>query len=372
MSEPEVKKEAPAPVAPAFGELFELSFAGLVNAPSAFFKLDQRPTAAPSASFFVAMSWGAIFFALNLVHVIIAKPGALAVYPAWQLGAVVACGFGAWIGVFFLGGSFLYGLGRTLGASGDFDRGLVAAALVLAAAPLQALCGWMPALWFLPTVLAAWIAACALTGLFKTEAWTARGLCALLAGGALGLQYAATLAVERYAGAALAAASAGPSPAELADIQKQLMQIQTIAEAPVTTGSTAAPGASSLDLLRGPGESAQARPPTEAEQRRLLADMTAQGDAMNKSVLAMLDSMAPMLNSPAITKNMSPQQKADFAELNKLISELKNGIATNATSTPEQRQKDMTRVQNLMMRMLSGVQMPPIPAAPAAPPEKKK
>lgn len=366
MSEAEANPASPPTVAPSFAELFELSAMALVNAPSVIFRLAQRPAPAPSSSFLLALAWGVVFFALNLIHVVVAKPAALNAYPAWQLGAVALSGFGVWIALYLLGASFLYGLGRSLGQGGDFDLALAAAALILAAGPVQALCGWMPALWFLPTVLAAWIAACALHGLFKAEVWSARGLCALLAGGALGLQYAATLAVERYAESALAAASAGPSATELADLQKQLSQIQTLADTPVATG---APASSSLDLLRGPVGQDTTPAPTDAERLRQLADMSAKGDAMNKSVVAMLDSIAPMLNNPALTKNMGPQQKADFAEMNKLMAEMKNGIASNSPQPPEQRQKDMLRFQNLMMRMLSAA---PAPEMPAARPVKKK
>jgi hypothetical protein len=371
MSENLAAKEPPAPVRPSLGELFEESLAALVNTPGVFLRLDQRPAPSPVASFALALAWGGVFFALNLVHVLIATPAVLAPYPAWQVAAVGLLGLGIWAAFFLLGGSFLYGLGRTLGPSGDFDRALVVAALALVAAPIQALCGWVPALWFLPTVLSAWIVACGLHGLFKADAWTARGLCALLAAGALGLQYAGSLAVERYAQAALRASQPGPPAAQFRDLQQQVQQIQALAVPPLAaTTAPSAPGASSLDLLRGPGGNEPARAPSNEERRQQLAQMSAQGDAMNKSVAAMLDSMLPMLNNPALTKNMSPQQKADFAELNKIIAEMKDGMTSNAALTPQESRQQMARIQNLMMRMLSAA--PAMPKPPAAPPEGKK
>ncbi|MDD5303426.1 MAG: Yip1 family protein [Elusimicrobia bacterium] len=363
MSDPEKDKE-PAPAAPKLGELFELAATALFNAPGVFARLEARPAPGPGAAFLMALAWGVLFIALNLMHATIANPAALRAYAPWQIGAVGFFGLGLWTALYLLGASLVYGLGRALGSAGDFDRALLVAAITLAAAPAQALCSWFPMAWAAPTVVAAWMLACGLSAMFKADPWAARGVCAALAAGVLGLQYGAGLVVEKYsAGAQLAAVAAqsAPSASQLAELQQQMQQIQTaVEEAPKANP----PGPSSLDLLRGPA--AEEAPPAGPTDMQQIAKINASGDAMNKSMVTMLDSMAPMLNNPLITKNMTLQQKSDYNELKTMLSDLKAGIASNTITSPQEQQAKMLKIQQLVMRMMSaGMTMPPPQAAPA-------
>lgn len=374
-NQPEKPKE-PLPVAPGVGELCELALTALVNAPGVFLRLSARPAPRPGSSFLLALACGASFFALNLIRVALSHPAELQAVAPWKIGAVFAAALGVWAALYLLVTSFVYGLGRALGAAGDFDRALLVAALVLATAPLQALCSWFPAAWVLPAVLAAWIMACGLSSQFTADAWAARGVCAVLAAGALALQYGAGLLVEKYAETARlasAAASAAPSADQLVDLQKQLQQVQALAvEAnpdPAQRGSAQGDSAklnrSSLDLLSGPADAPQGDSPRPLTERQQLAQMSASGDAMNASVIGMLDSIGPMLNNPAITQGMTPPQKADYAELQKMIAELKAGMAAKTITTPAQQQAQMMKIQGLVMRMMSaGITMPQVTPAP--------
>ena len=57
MSEPTTENaDAPVPVAPALGELFELSATALANAPGAFALLAARPAPGPGASLALALA----------------------------------------------------------------------------------------------------------------------------------------------------------------------------------------------------------------------------------------------------------------------------------------------------------------------------
>ncbi len=360
------------PQAPKLGELLELSLTALVGAPGVFRGLAERPAPGPGASTVAALAWGAVFFALNLVHLGLSQPALLKAYPEWMIGVVFLCGLGVWTTLFLLGSSLVYGLGRALGAGGDFDRALLVTAVALVAAPVQALCSFFPMAWTIPALLAAWILAAGLSSQFKTDPWAARGICAVLAVGVLGAQYGVGVLVERYAGPARLAASAvsgAPSPEQLEDLQKQVEQIQAAAlEAQASAQSTASgkPGRSGLDLLSGPGaEEKAASAPTQREQ---LASMSASGDALNKSIIAMLNSMEPMLNNPAFTQNMTLQQKSEFAEFKQHLAVMKEEMAAGKITSPQEQQAKMMRIQGLMMRMMSaGMTMPK-----AATPEAKK
>lgn len=372
MSEPSAeKKEIPAASAPSLGELFELSLTALVDAPGVFSRLSERPAPGPGAALLAALAWGGAFFALNLTRVALAHPAALQAYEPWKIAAVFAAALGVWAALYLLASSLVYGLGRSLGSAGDFDRALLVAAIALAASPAHALCAWIPPAMPVPTLVAAWIAACGLAALFKANAWAARGACAALAAGVLALQYGAGLLADKYAGPARLAASAAqsaPSPDQLVDLQRQMEQVQALAVEAQQNVSNAQSGQSSLDLLRGPA--AEDAPPAGPTERQQLAQMSASGDAMNKSVLGMLDSIAPMLDNPAITQNMSLQQKSDYAELKKLITGLKTGMSANTITSPQEQQAQMMRIQQLVMRVMSaGIPMPKANPPPGEPPK---
>jgi hypothetical protein len=360
------EKEAPALAAPSIAELFELGVLALVNAPGVFERLAARPSPKPGAPFLIALAWGAAFFGLNLVHVAISAPGRLSGYAPWQFAAVAAAGLGAWIALYLLGSAFVYGLGRALGSEGGFDRALLVAAVTLAAAPAQALMRWAPLAWFAPALVAGWIASCGLRSLFKADAWAARGMCAALTAGALALQYGAGVAMERYGAAAsfAAAAAQGGSPAQLADLQKQMQEGQAIVDA-VPPMELAKPGQSSLDLLRADGGGDAA--PTGPTQIQQLKEMSAKGDvvsaqsdALGNSVVNMLSTLEPMLNNPAITQNMSLQQKSDYKELKGLIAALKGDIASKKHVSAKDQQDQMLKIQRLLMGLMT-------PAAAAKP-----
>lgn len=370
MSEPEKKKpEAPPPPPPSAGLLLEQGLVGLIDAPGAMARLAARPAPAPASSLLAGAAWGLVFFGLNLAHAAASGAAArFAGFPAWQFAAVGAAAVGAWGALLLLGSAALYALGRALGGTaGDFDRALQLAALVAAAGVFQALGAFIPLLWFLPLAAAAWIASCGLISLFGAGAAASRAACALLAALGLGAQYAAGVALEGAAARvpveAAAAAAAAP---DLAELQRQLEQARSLAEP-----QAAASGASGLDLLRGPGAESGERELTMAERRAMVDNMRAQGDAMNKSVLSMLDSMMPMLKSAGTTKNMTPAQKADFAELTKLMDEMRASLAANKSMTAQQHSEQMLKIQRLSMRMMSaGLGAAPAGAAPKAEPAK--
>lgn len=170
----------------------------------------------------------------------------------------------------------------------------------------------------------------------KMKLGAAVAACLLIAAGYFGVCYVARERLELPA---------------LNDLQgMQIHPVQTVSpqEAPA--------GQSGLDLLRNPDGAAA---PEGPDQQRQIAQAMASGDAMSQSAVAMLDSLAPMLNNPALTRNMKPRQKADFAELKKMIADLKSGIASGATITPEEQQKNMLKIQQLTLRMMgAGLNIP--------------
>lgn len=378
MSE-EAKKtpDAPPPPPPSPGVLMEQALIALVDAPGAFARLAARPAPSPAASALAGLGWGLAFFGLNLGHAAASGAAArFAGYPAWQYAAVGAAALAIWAALYLLAAAALYALGRALGGTaGDFDRALEAAAVVAAAGAFQAVAAFVPALWFLPLAAAAWMASCGLAALFGTGAGSARAACAMLAALALAAQFGAGLALDGLARrAAVAALPEGAADdAGMAAMRKQLDDAQAIVnQAQSQVQSAAQPaGSSSLDLLRGPGgEEAPARELTMAEKRALVENMSAQGDAMNKSVLGMLDSLMPMLEAQTTGKNLSARQKADFADIKKMMNEMRASLQSGKPMTPAQHTEQMNRIQQMSMRLMSAG-LATVPPAGAAPETKK-
>ncbi len=210
---PQPAKASTAPQAPGFGELFEQSLAAIVD-PSVFRRAAERPAPSFGAAGGLALAAGAEALAINLAHAVVASPGLLQPLTPLILAAVGVAALGLYASVLLLLAVLLYGIGNGFGGKGEFERGLQAAAMISVLAPVQMLCNWFPAAWIVPALLAAWVAAGALENLFNVRPGPARTLCALLAAGAIGLQFAGRALADRArdAYAATQAASARPPP----------------------------------------------------------------------------------------------------------------------------------------------------------------
>jgi len=363
---PAAKPAPPAPKAPGFGELFEQSLIAPFS-PGVFRAAAARPAPSFGAAGGLALAAGAAALAVNLAHAVVESPDLLTRFPPPLVAAVGAAAFGLYASVQLLLAVMLYGLGNALGGKGDFDRGLQAAAMLSVLWPVQMLCGWFPLAWVLPAALGAWIAACALEGLFGAKPAAARALCAVLAGAAIGLQAVGRVVADRARQAYAVSRALAPVADANAELAKQMAALQQQAAASAmpaaNSGAPTAAATSGLDLLKGPvdvdaGAASQGAPPPP----EVVLD---QAKGMQTSAVGMLDAMAPMLNNPAITKNMNPQQKADMKELQDMMADLKDQIKTGRrVSDPAFAQK-MAKIQQLSMRMMAAGMMAPPGAAPA-------
>ena len=73
---------------------------------------------------------------------------------------------------------------------------------------------------------------------------------------------------------------------------------------------------------------------------------------------AMLGSLAPMLNDPALTRNMSPQQKSDLKDLQALMKDLQAQMQPGAARLSEAEQaRRMAQIQRMTMRMMLSAAM---------------
>lgn len=343
----EATPAAAPPTAPGLGELFEQSLLALGLAPSVFAAAALRPAPSFGAAAGLALVSGAAALAVNLAHGFASNPDLLQSFPLPLVAVVAAAAFGLYSSLILLLAILLYGLGRSLGGSGDFDRALQGAAAVSLLAPVQALCNWFPFVWALPAVLAAWVAAGALVGLFKTRPFPARAACAVLAGLALGLQYAGR-AFSSRAGQTYAI-----TRMTRADVQPQAPEPDGAPAAP----APAAAGTSGLDLLRGPAGESLA---PEAAQPATPAAMMKDAAEIQQNASDMLGNLAPMLQSSAVNKNLSPAQQADMKTLQALMKDLQARMQPGAPRLSEAEQaKRMALIQQMTMHMMSSALQAP-------------
>ncbi|NNN07353.1 MAG: hypothetical protein HKL90_15790 [Elusimicrobia bacterium] len=355
------------------GELFEQSMHALVRAPEAFRAAAARPAPGYVTALTLALADGALAIAINLVHSAISNPRFLDRYSGGLLAAISAAVLGVYLSLFLLLAVVLYALGLALGGKGEFNRGVQAAAALTLLAPLQSAANALPHAWPLPALLAGWMAAGALTGLFSASLPAARALCGVMTAAMIGGQFFLRAVASRASDLAAAASVA----AQAAQINAQFARgfpmtppssagFPAAVDAPAAPGSAPAPRAvSGLDLLRAPddGDAALAAPRTPAQVASDAAALNTQAQGVEQSAVAMLDAFAPMLNNPALTQRMNAQQQYQFRQLNGMIKNLRAQIASGRAVPPAEMNRQMLQIQQLAMglMMTQAAAPPPTP-----------
>jgi hypothetical protein len=372
----------PDPVAPGYGELLERAVPALFLGRAGYAPLADRPEPSYGAMTLLALTLATVGFALNTATTAISQPELLGHYPPWFYAAAVVGVQLLTLGALLLGAGVLWGLGKLLGGEGGFSRAYLAAAMLFALAPLQALTGLFPYAWLLPCVLFAWAGAGAVSGLLRAGFPGALTACTLLASLLLALQavsraaYAKSQEALAQAQSVLAAAQAAqtaaalmtPPPAEPSAGSPEPLapgsgpvdpNAPVVGRfAPAAAGTT---GSSSLDLLRAPGEGpVPGAAPSPAEQSRALA----QSGELRTQVVAMLESVMPMVDNPAISRGLDAQGKADVLELRQMLAKLKDQTSRNVKLSDQEFDAAMQKIQKMSLRLMSAG----MGAAPAVPP----
>ena len=366
MSETAPQPAAPPPVAPGLGELFERSLQGLVMGRSAYSPLAERPAPGYGAMTLLAVLYAVAGLSFSAALTAVSDPRQLGAYPPWMYAVVGAAALGVSLAWLLLSSAVLFGLGKALGGDGGFERGYQAAAMLFALAPVQALASMFPLAWVAPSVLFAWAGAGAMSGLLRANFAGAMAACAMLGGLSVAGQAVARAAYaksQEVVAQSQALLQAGEAAGQAAVLMQALQQVPS--SPPPVDG--AAP-ASSLDMLRVPEEAgAPAEGPTPAAQAALLK----QGDALRVNAEGMIESILPMLENPAITKNLDAQGKADMKEMRDLLADIKKKSAAG-TIDSRYHTEMLQKIQALSMRvMMSSMRAPAAPAAPPASGKKK-
>lgn len=296
----------------------------------------------------LALFYAACGLGLNAALAAVEGSPLLGRFPPWFYAAVGAGALALCALWLALAAAALSGLSRLLGGAGGYARGYQAAAMLFALAPAQAFAGAFPLAWTAPSLLFAWAGAGALAGLLRASLPGALAVCAALAGLSIGGQAAARWLYARHVApyAELAAQSRA-----LIESGNAVAALQTLERELAGVGAAPAPGragVSGLDLLRGPAE-AGAPPAEPAAADQVLLQ---QGDALRASAEGLLQSVAPLLDNPAITRNLDAQGRAEVRELRELLGAMQAQSRAQAVDAREQA-RTMQRLQELSLRLMS-------------------
>jgi hypothetical protein len=372
MTEPErpsakpPQKPAPPAGPPGLGALFESAVTAAYD-PSEFRRAAARPAPGFGAAGGLALAAGAAALGINWAHAVVSNPGFIQRFSPPILAAVAVAALGLYSSLLLILAVLLYAMGNGCGGKGGFERGLQAVAMLSILVPLQMLCNWFPLAWIVPALLAGWVASGALEGLFLAPAGPARAICAVLAAGAIGLQFVGREMADRARDAyALAQPVAGAADeqaklaSELRAVQDRTQDIQSALSASAAAPASSPAPVSSLDLLRGGLDSVAAQPQNAAPAAAAIA---APPPALASSAAGMLDAVAPLLASIAASKNATPEMKADFKELNGLIGDLKGQLASGKPVDRAVFAQKMARYQQLLVKVMTESRPSSAPAA---------
>jgi hypothetical protein len=374
-----------APRAPGLVETMESSLQALVDH-SVFRRAAGRPAPSFGVSIGFALAAGSASVAVNLAHALVSNPALLQTFSPAVLAAAGLAALCLYTSALLLLSVMLYGMGKTLGGTGDFERGLQAASMLSVLGPIQMLCNWFPVAWVLPALLAGWAAAGALEGLFGARRGPARTLCAILAAAVVGLQFLGRTVAERardaYAAAQMMtnAPGAGVGLMEAPPaLPQQAPDSASSAMTPVSPSSP--PPISSLDLLRGNPEPDAAGPvaagpppgpgaPPQVSPGTSPDSLTETADKMQANAAAMLAALSPMLDMLSMNKNLTPAQKASMKEAKALMSDLRDQLSSKTPMDNATFARKMARYQQLMSGAMAGG-LTPSAGAPAPAPGAK-
>jgi len=366
------------PTPPGTAELFELSLHALIRPRASFAAAAARPAPSFTASTSLALLYGAAAIGINLVHTAIANPHFLERFSAPTIGVMSAAALGVYTSLWLVAAVGLYAVARLFGGVGEFDRGMQGATALGVVAPILAVCNPLPyGCWLAPALLFGWLAAGAFEGLFAASAAPSRVLGGLLAAAGLaGLAGARALSerAPQIESAALLATQAAQVDTQLANA---IQAVPVPVPVPASGGAPSSPApmpASGLDLLRAPDDggstdAAAPAPGSVAAQSAQGAVALQQAQGLRNATVGMLDAFTPILNDPKTTGRMNAAQKKQFAQLSKMITDLRAQLASNKPLSDDEVRRQMAEVQktavSFMMAQAVSNQAPAAAPAPA-------
>lgn len=317
-----------------------------------------------------AGTFAAAFLAINFAHAWLAFPALPRYGPFWLAFGALWLFIAAVLSSYAAAG-VLHIVSRLLGASADFKRTYQIVSVASSLAAYQAILNWFPALWPIPLMSGAVIAAVGLQRLHSTPrrpTWAAAAVLCLLAASLVevALRALRNPLVWEAQEAALAAQQLQQAAATTQQLQQAVPAPQAGPPGAQTTPLPAMPTIPVGDLSvpqTGPEEEPRFAAPRQAEPGSAPLDHSApqtpqQLQGMLAGPLAMVDSM---LNNPAMMKGMPPEKAKQMRELGGILKDLQSSMKTGRPLTAEQE----ARMRQVFMQVNAEMMKSAAQAAPA-------
>lgn len=287
----------------------------------------------------------AAMFALNLAYFTLTFPDLFPQATTWLYFTLL--GLGVALAASFLLAGLVHALGRLSGGGAPFARSYQIVSLLSLIGPLQALSAWISGAWLAPGLLGACLTIMALERLHKSAPAKTRALvcCATLF--ALAGAHVLATRLEKYAALVQALKALAPAPREAQNPGPDAPTPQFQAAPP--------PAQSGLDFVVGPKLEGQPQAPAAAGAAAPIP----------QAGVEMFDSAMPLLNNPALTRDMNPQQAKQIEKLRAMMRQMQNDIRRPMTA--QQRAQSFMEFQRLAGELLKNFPAGP----PAAEPGKK-
>lgn len=355
-------KPAPPPEAPSLGEFLEATMTA-VPYPGVFVKMGERPAPGYPVMLANLLAFWALALVIRVVRELVAgTPGfdpVMLLAPSALALFAVAC--------FSVPGSVVvHALALLSGGQGDFKRSFQLVSMISSVAVIDALLSFAPGLWFVRSLIAAWLLAEGAMALHKAQPPRARTVFSFLAAVGIAAQWQAQRLAERA------------MERQAAAILRESMQQLT----PLLPGAQdARPGgrpSTSLDLLQNsgggsslsplsPGETTYEQPQDRMQVTRPGSQPPAQEDpglrAMQLQMAGMVDALKPLLTNPQMTGRMAPEQRKQIDILLGVLEQQKQAMASGQMISPAQQKKNMELMMQLQAQMMQQMAAPPAPPA---------
>lgn len=307
-------------------QMLEDSLTAPLRPASVFGTLSQKP--APGYPVMVGnlAAFTGASVAISLAHAALTHPAMLKTGPA----ALVLGGLGSLLllaVLSFLGALVLHALSRICGGRGDFARSYQIVSISSSMACLAALLNWFPGAWALPVLLGAYVTAAGVQTLHqapKIRTWGVLGALCLFS---LAGQWMVRKEIQKYAGPL---ALMEKLPADSSQIQSGLPQKIDMESMALETPESEERPLSGMDMIQS----------SQVQQ------------APVSSAAAMASSMAPLLNNPALLKNMPPEEAAKMKELMEIIGKTQASLKSGKPLSEQETKAITAKLQRLTMEMM--------------------
>jgi hypothetical protein len=372
MSESRPDQSQPAGQEPyGIGRMLEDTVSALVRAGDVFAGLAERP--APSYGVMIPnlLVVCAVVCAAILLRVCVVAPELLQASPS-MIALAAAAALILAVPLSFVAAGVLHAFMLLSGGEGDFQRSYQAASISSSLIALQALLNWFDWVWALPALLVAYLGTAAARTVHRAPVLRAGVVFCLVAAFCISGQWWLREQLSRWSQAARAMRTAASLTQQLQQLQQISLPPEPGAEPPTLppdalpfaperqSGGASAPpespqpsGLSSLELLSPPQGGGHAERP---------APLQAQAQSIQQAATNLLTPIMTMLQNPALTKGLSPEQAKNMSDLRSMLAQMQKNMASGQKTTPEEQAAMASQFQSSMMQFMTQMR-PPSPSS---------